>query len=336
MNLRCASIAAALWVGASLLAGAADAHETRPGYLEIREIAPRAYTVLWKQPARGELVLRLAPVFSAGVALGTRESELVPGAMVTRTTLTAPEGLAGESVTIAGLETTLTDVLVRVHHLDGATETHLVRPVSTTVTFGGRPGRGARIRAYLEIGIEHILLGVDHLLFVLGLLLIVRERGMLVKTITSFTVAHSITLAAATLGRTSVPPVPLHAAIALSILFLAPEIVRARRGGTSWTIRRPWLVAFAFGLLHGLGFAGGLAETGLPAQEIPSALLLFNVGVEAGQLGFVFLALALIRSYRAVGLVWPPWVRALPAYAVGALGAFWTIDRVAAIVGGGP
>ena len=179
---------------------------------------------------------------------------------------------------------------------------------------------------------QHIILGVDHLLFVLGLLLIVADRWMLVKTVTAFTVAHSITLAIATLGYATAPLPPLNAAIALSILFLGPEIVRTWRGESSFTIRHPWVVAFAFGLLHGFGFASGLSALGLPRAEIPLALLLFNVGVELGQMAFVALVLLLARSFRTLEIRWPAWAEALPGYAVGGLGAFWTIQRMVALM----
>jgi hydrogenase/urease accessory protein HupE len=187
---------------------------------------------------------------------------------------------------------------------------------------------------YLRLGIEHILQGIDHLLFVLGLLLIVGSRWMLLKTITAFTIAHSITLGIATLGYASAPVQPLNAAIALSILFLGPEIVRAWRGETSFTIRHPWVVAFAFGLLHGFGFASGLTTIGLSKVEIPMALLLFNVGVEIGQLFFVLIIVLLERSFRILEILWPRWAQALPGYTVGSLGAFWTIHRVTLMVGG--
>jgi len=169
---------------------------------------------------------------------------------------------------------------------------------------------------------------------VLGLLLIVRDRWMLVKTVTAFTVAHSITLAVATFGIARVSPAPLNAAIALSILFLGPEIVRVWKGETSFTIRHPWVVAFAFGLLHGFGFASGLAQLGLPKGEIPLALLLFNVGVEIGQLAFVVLILLLERAFRQLEIHWPRFVERLPGYAVGTLGAFWTIQRMAILLRG--
>ena len=186
---------------------------------------------------------------------------------------------------------------------------------------------------FLNLGVEHIWLGVDHLLFVFSLLLLVRSRWMLLKTVTAFTVAHSITLALATLGYAHLPGPPLNAAIALSILILGVEIVRSRDGKTSITILHPWIVAFAFGLLHGFGFASGLSALGLPAVDIPLALVMFNVGVEIGQVSFVLLILLLERSFRQLEIRWPRWVQALPGYTVGSLGAFWTIQRAAMLLG---
>jgi hydrogenase/urease accessory protein HupE len=186
---------------------------------------------------------------------------------------------------------------------------------------------------FLNLGVEHIWLGVDHLLFVFGLLLLVKSRWMLLKTVTAFTVAHSITLALATLGYAHLPGPPLNAAIALSILILGVEVVRSRGGKTSITILHPWIVAFAFGLLHGFGFASGLSALGLPAVDIPLALVMFNVGVEIGQVSFVLLILLLERSFRQLEIRWPRWVQALPGYTVGSLGAFWTIQRAAMLLG---
>jgi hydrogenase/urease accessory protein HupE len=312
---------------------AADAHESRPGYLELRETAAGRYDALWKQPAVGDLVLRLSPVFPDSCTLTRGDQRLSPGALSTRMTLACPDGLAGKTIRFAGLEDTITSVLVRIHHLDGSEETHLVHPAAPFVTIRGTAAWTERARSYLLLGTEHILVGVDHLLFVLGLLLIIKDRWTLVKTVSAFTVAHSLTLAVATLGYASVPGPPLNAAIALSILFLGPEIVRSWRGQTSLTLRQPWLVAFAFGLLHGFGFASGLTATGLPHGEIPLALLLFNVGVEIGQLGFVCLMLLLERSFRQLEIRWPTWVARAPAYLVGSLGAFWTIQRMAMMAG---
>lgn len=327
-----------LWLAAALALGAAStalAHESRPGYLELRESGPGTYALLWKRPTGGEVEIRITPVIPQGCRLVTPDrQQITPGAVLVRGTLTCDGGLAGKTLRVAGLETTITDVLVRIQHADGRLESHLLRPASPSVTLGALTSRLERALSYLQLGLQHILLGVDHLLFVLGLLLIVSDRWTLLKTITSFTAAHSITLAIATLGYASAPLPPLNAAIALSILFLGPEIVRVWRGETSFTIRHPWVVAFAFGLLHGFGFASGLTAMGLPTAEIPLALLLFNVGVEIGQLFFVFLILGLERSFRTLEIRWPRFAEALPGYAVGSLGAYWTIQRTLLLLGG--
>jgi hydrogenase/urease accessory protein HupE len=318
-----------------LLAGVAEAHEVRPGFLELRETSPETYSVLWKHPAGGEVQISLAPVFPKDCSFRTADrQQMTPGAVIVRGTLRCPGGIGGKTIVIAGLEATITDVLIRLHNADGRLESHLVRATSPSATLGGTTTTGQRVAAYLQLGVQHILLGVDHLLFVLGLLLIVQDRWMLLKTITSFTVAHSITLAIATLGYASAPLPPLNAAIALSILVLGPEIVRVWRGETSFTIRHPWVVAFAFGLLHGFGFASGLTSMGLPRDEVPLALLLFNVGVEIGQLFFVFLILALERAFRVLEISWPRAVQLFPGYAVGSLGAYWFIQRTLMLFGG--
>jgi hypothetical protein len=314
---------------------AALAHEVRPGFLELRETGLQTYSLLWKRPSGGEVEIQIAPVIPEGCRLATPDRQaLSPGAVVVRGTLTCPGGLAGRTIAIAGLEATITDVLVRVHHADGRLESHLLRPASPSVRLGGVTTAAERALGYVRLGVQHILLGVDHLLFVLGLMLIVGDRFMLVKTITSFTLAHSITLAVATLGYASTPLPPLNAAIALSILFLGPEVTRTWRGETSFTIRHPWVVAFAFGLLHGFGFASGLTAMGLPWAEIPLALLLFNVGVEVGQVAFVLLVVLLERSFRVLEVRWPRLVERLPGYAVGTLGAYWTIQRTLVMLAG--
>jgi len=313
---------------------AAIAHAVRPGYLELRETAPGVFRVLWKKPARGDLILKIDPVFPIGCVMTGIGSEVIRGgAYVARGTLECEDGLTGGTVEIAGLETTLTDVLVRVYYMNGLQETHLVQPNATSVVIGGPGSVAQRIGAYTRLGVGHIALGVDHLLFVLGLLLIVSSPMMLLKTITAFTLAHSVTLGIATFGFASVPALPLNAVIALSILFLGPEIVRVWRGESSFTIRHPWVVAFAFGLLHGFGFASGLTAMGLPQDEIPLALLFFNVGVELGQIAFVLLMLALARSFRTLEIRWPRWAELLPGYVVGTLGALWFIERTVILMG---
>lgn len=327
----------ALSVAVVLLAAVspARAHEARPGFLELKQIDATSYSFLWKKPAGGEVEIYIAPIVPADCRLTpSGQQQLTPGALVVRGTLRCDGGLDGKTLAIDGLESTLTDVLVRIHHADGRLESHVLKPNAASVTLGALTSGWQRAAAYVRLGVNHILLGVDHLLFVLGLLLIVGNRWMLLETISAFTLAHSLTLAIATLGYASAPLPPLNASIALSILFLGPEIVRRWRGQTSFTIRHPWVVAFAFGLLHGFGFASGLTTMGLPHAEIPLALLLFNVGVEIGQVGFVLLIVLLERSFRTLEIRWPRAVEALPGYAVGSLGAYWTIQRTVMLIAG--
>jgi hypothetical protein len=311
------------------------AHELRPAYLELRQTAPDAYDVLFKVPGGGEnLRLGLYAEFPDDcVKVTPPRTASVEGAFTERWSVRRPGGLAGGTIRIKGLAESATDVLVRLQSLDGRSQIIRLTPDASSFVVPAAPSFWRVAATYARLGRDHILLGVDHLLFVLGLLLIVPNRLMLVKTITSFTLAHSLTLGVATLGYASAPLAPLNAAIALSILFLGPEIVRHQRGETSLTIRHPWVVAFAFGLLHGFGFASGLTTIGIPKGEIPVALLFFNVGVEAGQLGFVALVLLMERSFRALEIKWPRLVELSPGYAVGAFGAFWTIQRTVMMFG---
>ena len=320
----------------SLLSLAAIAHESRPAYLEMKESAPGRFSVVWRTPVLAGMRLPVALKLPDGVHDVAEPSvqELPDSRLERRVVDAGPKGLAGQRIEFPGLQLTITDVLVRVQRLDGTHSVELGRPPPPGLGVAAPRGAPARPGVFLAQGIEHILLGVDHLLFVLGLLAIVRTPWMLVKTITAFTLAHSITLAIATFGVASVPAAPLNVAIALSILFLGPEIVRAWRGQTSFTIRHPWVVAFAFGLLHGFGFASGLAALGLPRSEIPLALLAFNAGVEIGQLAFVALVLLLVRSLDVLRMHWPRSLELAPAYVIGSLGAFWTLQRVVLMVEG--
>lgn len=313
-----------------------QAHEVRPGYLELNEVEGRTYDVLWKVPARGDYRLALYARLPAGCTDAPDAGSFVGGAFITRWRATCSDGLVGKRIAIDGLAATRTDVLVRVTHLDGNTQTARLTPAQPYLDVVAAPRAVDVARTYLVLGIEHILLGIDHLLFVLGLLLLVGNWKRLIVTVTAFTVAHSVTLAAATLGLVHVPQAPVEAVIALSVMFVASEILRARRGDPSLTVRAPWLVAFVFGLLHGLGFAGALREVGLPQTEIPIALLFFNLGVEAGQLAFiamVFAALAAVARlfgprHGEPGLVRAErLLRAPLAYLIGCTAAYWTIDR---------
>jgi hypothetical protein len=311
----------------------ASTHEVRPGLLELRETSPGMYSLLWKKPAGGETEIQIAPVVPTGCELSTADQQSpTPGAFVMQGVLRCEDGVQGKTLAIAGLESTVTDVIVRVEMLDGRKSTMIVHPSQPWVQVAASQTRLTVVGSFIVEGIRHILFGADHMLFVLGLLLIVKSRWMLLKTITAFTVAHSITLGIATLGYADAPVLPLNAAIALSILFLGPEIVRSWRGEMSFTIQHPWVVAFAFGLLHGFGFASALTSAGLPRAELPLALLSFNVGVEVGQVSFVGLVLLLERSFRTLQVRWPRFAEALPGYAVGSLGALWTIQRMAILL----
>jgi hydrogenase/urease accessory protein HupE len=203
----------------------------------------------------------------------------------------------------------------------------VVRPTRPEAVLRGERPWQVTAGEYLVLGFHHILLGIDHLLFVLALLMLVPNMRTLVWTITSFTLAHSLTLAAATLGWVHVPQAPVEAVIALSILFVAMEIVHWRQGRPGLTRRWPWLVAFTFGLLHGFGFAGALSEIGLPEHAIPLALLFFNVGVELGQLLFIGAVIAVSLVLKRI--TWPGWAWRVPVYTIGSLAAFWTIQRIA-------
>jgi hypothetical protein len=311
-------------------------HESRPAYLEITETSPGRYDVLWRTPRLAGMPLPVVLKLPDGIRNVTDPvTRELPDSLVERRVIDVDgPGLAGKRVEMVGLQATITDVLVRVKLRDGTRSTTLVHPSRPWIEIAATRGLPAIAVGYVVAGIHHILLGIDHLLFVLGLLLIVRDRFVLVKTVSAFTLAHSLTLAVATLGYASVSAAPLNAAIALSILFLGPEIVRSWRGETSFTLRHPWVVAFAFGLLHGFGFASGLTTMGLPGAEIPLALLMFNLGVEAGQLLFVVVIVLLERAFRVLEVRWPRAIEMLPAYAVGSLGAYWTIQRVAILLAG--
>jgi hydrogenase/urease accessory protein HupE len=327
--IRCCAGACALMVAAS----AVSADEIRPAYLELREVMPGEFNVMWQTPMVGEARLALEPEFSGeALPLSPVTTQTVAGNAIQTWQLRAP-ALRGQTLRIRGLEKTVTDVLTRFQFLDGTVAINVLQPSAPTLVVPERQTALALARSYILYGIQHIWFGVDHLLFVLGLLLIVGDRWTLVKTITSFTVAHSLTLAVATLGFAHAPVEPLNAAIALSILFLGPEIARIWRGETSLTIRRPWLVAFIFGLLHGFGFAGALSGAGLPRPDLALALLTFNIGVEIGQIAFVLLVVALERSFRQLEIRWPPWLARAPGYLIGSAGAFWTIQRTAILLG---
>lgn len=301
----------------------------RPGYLEIRETEADTYDVMWKVPALGDdMRLGLYLRFDDDVQTVTEPvAGILGGAYTQRLRIQRDNGLAGATVTIDGLDSTFTDVLLRLERLDGTEITHRFTPAAPSYVIEAEPSGGQVAWTYLALGAEHILLGIDHLLFVLVLLMVVSGWRKLVGTITAFTIAHSITLALAALGFVHVPGPPVEAIIALSIVFVAAEIIRGRQGSPGLTARRPWIVAFTFGLLHGIGFAGALSEIGLPQSSIPLALFTFNVGVELGQLLFVAIVLVLYAIGRRIQPVPPEWAWRVPTYAIGSVAAYWMIDR---------
>jgi hypothetical protein len=326
-------VAAVLALIAAVAAGAAQAHESLPIFLGLVEEGPGTFTTTWRIPATQGAPPAVSPSFpsqcvgSAPPAMGQE-----PGSLVGRQILKCgAAGLSQGEIALVGLDQTVLDALVRIEFADGREITEVLHPGSPALSLDDRP-QHVDVGGYFRLGVEHILFGVDHLLFVTGLVLIVRRAWRLAKTITAFTAAHSITLALATLGFVQVPPAPVEATIALSIAFLARELVRSWRGEAGITVRHPWVVAFAFGLLHGFGFAGALAEVGLPQHDIPLALLLFNLGVEAGQLIFIAALLALRFAIERAVPRMPLVVARMPTYAIGAAAALWLIQRMAAIL----
>jgi hypothetical protein len=298
---------------------ALHAHEATLGVLEFREVRPGAFIGLWTmEPSIGaaRVDLRVPP------HCFLRLPELNCG----------EKGLVGP-ITITNLGADMSAVLIKIIPIAGESRSYTISTANPVVSLlgTGAPTLQTWIElatTYVNYGIDHILLGADHLLFVLGLIWIVGGGWRLVKTITAFTVGHSASLAAAAFGLIGVPERPLNACIALSIVFVGVEIVKQQRGEAGLTARYPWAVAFTFGLVHGIGFASALAGLGLERRLLPAALLFFNVGVEIGQLAFVLLVLALFWAHRRLDAVLPRWGDALPAYAIGSVSMFWFIGRL--------
>jgi hydrogenase/urease accessory protein HupE len=321
-----------LWLVPSMV----GAHEVRPAYFQILQDGPRHYEVTWKQPAVGDMALRLVPRLSNGWLATPPRDQYASGSFLIRIWSIDAAGadpLAGVSLDVDGLQKSITDVLVVVRLADGRGQESIVRPDDPHLRLSMAAANGLPVPAYLRLGVEHILTGIDHLMFVLGLLLLVGIRWRLVKAITAFTLAHSITLAVSALGLITVPSAVIEALVALSIVFVAAELAASLQGRSGLTRRWPWLIAFTFGLLHGCAFAGALAEVGLPKDAIPLSLLLFNIGVEIGQLLFVGAAIAVILGLRRLAphlpTIWASLSRPAPAYTIGSFAAYWFIERVA-------
>jgi len=312
-----------------VLALPAFAHELRPAYLEITEIASERYAVTWKVPARGEMKMALYAKLPDGCRQVTEPAGgYVETAYVTRWQSVCEGGLAGKTISIDGLSSTYTDALVKITSLAGTNQTSRISPDFPDIVVATVPTAADTARTYFLLGVQHIMLGLDHLLFVFALLLLIRRPKTLLLTITSFTVAHSITLAFAAMGIASAPQPPVEALVALSIMFVASEIIRNSQGKQDLSTRYPWLISFIFGLFHGLGFGGALREIGLPQTDVPLALLTFNLGVEAGQLAFVTAALLASVCLRILMRLDGSKARFWMAYLIGMVSSFWFVQRV--------
>jgi hypothetical protein len=309
-----------------------SAHEVRPAYLELRQTDGGMYAVLWKVPAVGEMRLSIHPRFPENCKpVGEVTSYGGGDSYAEHLNIACPGGLNGGTIAIDGLAATMTDVLVRIEFIDGTTWTQRLKPSVLAAVIPKTASRLQTAGVYLRLGVEHILSGVDHLLFVLALIILTRGGWKLVKTVTAFTLSHSVTLTAASLGFVHVPQRPVEAVIAMSIVFVATEIVKVRRGIRSITASAPWMVAFSFGLIHGLGFAGGLSDAGLPTLHIPTALLFFSLGVESGHFLFIGVLLSLIAFARRARIPFPRWTELVPPYAIGGVAMFWVIQRLTAL-----
>ena len=324
------------WVLAAALifmaAPQGEAHEVRPAHLSLTEIEPATYDVLWKTPARGNLRLQLDVIFPDACARqGAQRVTRSTAAVVAHYRMTCEGGLTGKQIRIAGLERSLTNAIVSLEPRQGSARIYHLSGASPTLIVPDRGDPAATAGAFWEIGVRHIVLGVDHLLFVFTLVLLLQRPAQILAAITAFTVAHSLTLAGSALLGWDLPGAPVEAAIALSIVFVAAEIIRRTSDHDSLFHRFPWVVAFGFGLLHGFGFAGALAELGLPQNAELLALLFFNLGVETGQLLFLAFVLSVLTLVRQAPPK-RPWIRQAPVWIVGVFASYWFWERVTAIL----
>ncbi len=312
------------------IAASARADELRPGYLELTQRSASEWRMVWKAPIKGGLARNAAPSLPTFCTVASTRRDVVNGAVVAISNVHCVRDLAGQEIGLAGLDATFTDALVRIAPLSRPVQAARLTPDAPMAEVAIKADRTQVGKTYFILGVEHILAGLDHLLFVLSLVLLITGGWQVAKAVTAFTVAHSITLIATSLDMLSVPRKPVEICIALSIVFLAVEIVKSQPNAPRLSERIPWAVAFAFGLLHGFGFAGALAEIGLPEGEVPVALLTFNLGVEAGQLLIVFAGLAVLAAIRRLATARLVQARMAMGYAIGSISAFWLIERALA------
>lgn len=334
--MRIAALLLALLICAP--AGPAVSHALEPGFLELRALGGNVWRAFWKVPQVGARPMPIIAVLPEGCdARRPPEARFDGTAYVAEWVTTCPGGLEGGEIRIEGLERTETDVLVRYELVPEAAESRRLTAATAGFVIPEPQGPWGIFVTYAALGVDHILKGIDHLMFVFALVILIRDTRRLVGAVTAFTVAHSFSLAAAALGWFVVPAPPVEAVVALSIMFLAAELLRPAGEGLRLTERFPWAVAFGFGLLHGLGFARALLEVGLPAGEVPLALLAFNLGVEAGQIGFIALV---VLVGLLLGRLYPQTMAAarrpgglgigVASYAMGGIAAFWFVGRLVA------
>lgn len=316
-------------VAALLVAESARADELRPGYLEFTQKTAKDWTLVWKAPMRGGVTPATQPVLPGGCT-AKRDPQRVMGqmAMISTFDIACSGAVTEQSIGLANFSNAQTDVLVRVAPLGRPVQALRLTAAKPLVKIAARPGAWQVARTYFITGTEHIVLGYDHLLFVVALVLLLTGFRTIAIAVTAFTVAHSITLIGTTLGLLGLPQRPVEAVIALSIVFLAVEIVKKKAGEPRLSERVPWVVAFLFGLLHGFGFAGALKEIGLPESDVPTALLTFNLGVEAGQLMIVAATLAILWGVRTARPNWSRPAIYASSCAIGAIASMWLLERV--------
>ena len=315
-------------IAALALAVAAKADELRPGYLEITQQDARHWHVTLKAPVKGGLAANATPAMPAYCTAGPPVRHLAADSLYADWRYDCARPLVGAKVGLSGLDRTVTDALVRIAPLARPVQAARLTSASPMAEVVARAGSAQVAGTYFVLGVEHILSGYDHLLFVLSLVLLLGGGWVVARTVTAFTIAHSITLAGATLGFLGVSQRPVEICIALSIVFLAVEVVKRDPAHPRLAERIPWVVAFLFGLLHGFGFAGALAEIGMPEGEVPVALLTFNLGVEAGQLAIVVVALGVLAIIGRVSVEGLAVFRRTAAYPIGSIAAFWMIARM--------
>lgn len=308
-------------------ASAARADDLRPGYLDIVQETKAQWRMTWKAPAVGRRVTGAKPVIPGGCTAGFERLTASDVALISVRFLSCPNGLKGQNVGVSGIDSRFSDALVRVAPRGEAVQTGRLTIERPSFKVAETPDRWQVAKTYFWLGVTHIIAGFDHLLFVIALVLLLSGAWRIAQTVTAFTIAHSLTLIGTSLGWVSVSRQPVEITIALSIVFLAIEIVKADPAKPRLSERFPWAIAFAFGLLHGFGFAGALAEIGLPEGEVPVALLTFNLGVEAGQLVIVVAALLVLDLARRYARSGVRLLRRISAYTIGITASFWFIER---------